>query len=131
MGSIASSRIGTGRKLWVGYEIQGTKGALYFTQERMNELQFYRQGEPARERGYKTILTGPEHRWYAGFHPIAGIGLGYNDQKIIEARDLLVAVATGQKASPDFRFGYRVDRIVDPGLKSVDEHRWVTVDEIG
>ncbi|NNG04589.1 MAG: Gfo/Idh/MocA family oxidoreductase [Inquilinus sp.] len=131
LGTIASSRIGTGRKLWVGYEIQGTKGALYFTQERMNELQFYRQGEPARERGYKTILTGPEHRWYAGFHPIAGIGLGYNDQKIIEARDLLVAVATGQKATPDFRFGYRVDRIVDAVLKSVDEHRWVTVDEIG
>lgn len=131
LGTIASSRIATGRKLWIGYEIQGTKGALYFTQERMNELQFYRAGEPSGERGYKTILTGPDHKWYGGFHPIAGIGLGYNDQKIIEARDLLVAVATGAKAEPDFRFGYRVDRIVDAVELSAAERRWVSVGEIG
>lgn len=130
LGTIASSRIATGRKLWIGYEIQGTKGALYFTQERMNELQFYRAGDPPGERGYKTILTGPAHKWYGGFHPIAGIGLGYNDQKIIEARDLLVAVAGGEKAEPDFRFGYRVDRIVDAVEISAAERRWVSVDEI-
>ncbi len=131
LGTIASSRIATGRKLWIGYEIQGTKGALYFTQERMNELQFYRAGEPSAERGYKTIFTGPEHKWYGGFHPIAGISLGYNDQKIIEARDLLVAVATGEKAAPDFRFGYTVDRVVDAVERSATERRWVTVDEVG
>ncbi len=130
LGTIASSRIATGRKLWIGYEIQGTKGALFFTQERMNELQFYRFGEPSAERGYKTVLTGPDHKWYGAFHPIAGIGLGYNDQKIIEARDLLVAVATGQRAEPDFRFGYKVDRIVDAVEKSATEKRWVSVDEI-
>ena len=130
MGAIAASRVGTGRKLALGYEIQGSKGALLFTQERMNEIQLYRHTEPPSERGYKTVFTGPDHPNYAAFFPIAGIGLGYNDQKIIEARDLIVAIATGKKAFPDFRFGLEINRVVDAVLKSVAEHRWVRVDEI-
>jgi predicted dehydrogenase len=131
MGVIEASRIGTGRKLWLTYEIQGSKGALYYTQERMNEIQLYRHTEPSAERGYKDIFAGPDHPNYAAFFPIPGVGLGYNDQKIVEARDLVVAVATGQKAFPDFRFGLEVNRVVDAVLRSVDERRWVRISEIG
>ncbi len=131
IGYITSSRLGTGRKLGLDYEIQGTKGALTFTQERMNELRLYRHAEPRAERGYKTIFIGPDHPGYAGFHPIPGIGLGYNDQKIIEAHDLIVAIATGQPAEPDFAFGHRVAVLQDAVLRSIAERRWVRVDEVG
>jgi predicted dehydrogenase len=130
MGVIEASRIGTGRKLWLTYEIQGSRGALFYTQERMNEIQLYRHTEPAAERGYKTVFIGPEHPGYGAFFPIPGIGLGYNDQKIIEARDLVVAIATGKKAFPDFRFGLGINRVVDAVLKSVEERRWVKIEEI-
>lgn len=131
MGCIEASRIGTGRKLWLTYEIQGSNGALFFTQERMNELHLYRHTEPSAERGYKTIFAGPDHPNYAAFFPIAGIGLGYNDQKIVEARDLVTAIAKGEKAFPDFRFGLEINRVVDAVLLSVAERRWVRLDEIG
>ncbi len=131
MGVIEASRIGTGRKLWLTYEIQGSDGALFYTQERMNEIQLYRHTDASAERGYKNIFIGPDHPNYAAFFPIAGIGLGYNDQKIIEAHDLVVAIATGKKAFPDFRFGLEINRVVDAVLKSVDERRWVKVAEIG
>ncbi len=127
IGYITSSRVGTGRKLGLDYEIQGTKGALTFTQERMNELRLYRHTDPRAERGYKTIYIGPDHPGYAGFHPIPGIGLGYNDQKIIEARDLVVAVASGKAAEPDFAFGHRVALVQDAVLRSIEERRWVEV----
>lgn len=130
MGVIEASRIGTGRKLWLTYEIQGSKGALFYTQERMNEVQLYRHTDPPAERGYKTVFIGPEHPNYGAFFPIAGIGLGYNDQKIVEAHDLVVAIATGKKAFPDFRFGLEVNRVVDAVLKSVEERRWVRIAEI-
>lgn len=130
MGCIEASRVATGRKLWASYEIQGTKGALFFTQERMNELQLYRHGDPPAERGYKTIYTGPEHPNYAAFQPLPGVGLGYNEQKIIEARDFIVAVAEGGRAEPDFDFGHRISRVIDAVLLSVDERRWVRIDEI-
>ena len=130
IGTIGSSRIGTGRKLGLDYEIQGTRGALRFTQERMNELKLYRNTDPPAERGYKTVYIGPDHPGYAAFHPIPGIGLGYNDQKILEARELICAIAEGRPAEPDFAFGDAVTRVIDAVQKSADERRWVRIDEI-
>jgi predicted dehydrogenase len=130
IGSIEASRIGMGRKLWLTYEIQGSKGALFYTQERMNELSLYRHTDPSAERGYKNILTGPDHPNYGAFFPIAGCGLGYNDQKIVEAHDLMVAVAKTKKAFPDFRFGLEISRVVDAVSLSAVERRWVRIDEV-
>jgi predicted dehydrogenase len=130
IGTIGASRIGTGRKLGLGYEIQGTRGALVFTQERMNELRLYRHAEPSAERGYKTIYIGPDHPGYGAFHPIPGIGLGYNDQKIIEAREIVAAVAERRPAEPDFAFGHEVTRAIDAVLRSIEQRRWVRLDEV-
>jgi len=129
IGTIGTSRIGMGRKLGLTYEIQGTKGSLFYTQERMNEIQLYRNTDPNREKGYKTIYIGPEHPGYQAFFGLAGIGLGYNDQKIIEAHDLVTAIALNQPAQPDVRFAYEVNKVIDAVELSCREHGWVSVSE--
>jgi len=129
IGTIGTSRIGMGRKLGLGYEIQGTKGSLFYNQERMNEIRLYRHTDPDREKGYKTIYIGPEHPGYQAFFGLAGIGLGYNDQKIIEAHDLITAVALAQPVQPDVRFAYQVNKVIDAADLSCQEHRWVQVHE--
>jgi predicted dehydrogenase len=129
IGTIGTSRIGMGRKLGLTYEIQGTKGSLFYTQERMNEIQLYRHTDPDREKGYKTVYIGPEHPGYKAFFGLAGIGLGYNDQKIIEAHDLITAIALNQRVQPDVRFAYQVNKIIDAVELSCQEHRWVQVGE--
>jgi predicted dehydrogenase len=129
VGTIGTSRIGMGRKLGLGYEIQGTKGSLYYNQERMNEIQLYRDSDPDREKGYKTIYIGPEHPGYQAFYGLAGIGLGYIDQKIIEAHDLITAVALNQPVQPDVHFAYQVNKVIDAVDLSCQEHRWVRVSE--
>lgn len=96
----------------------------------MNEVQLYRHTEPAAERGYKTVFIGPEHPNYGAFFPIPGIGLGYNDQKIIEARELICAIAEGRPAEPDFAFGHKITQTIDAVQKSIAERRWVRVDEV-
>ena len=129
IGSIGTSRIGMGRKLGLTYEIQGTRGSLFYTQERMNEIQLYRHTDPDREKGYKTVYIGPEHPGYGAFFGLAGIGLGYNDQKIIEAHELITAVALGQPVQPDVRFAYVVNKVIDAVDLSCRERRWVNVSE--
>ena len=129
IGIIGTSRIGMGRKLGLTYEIQGTKGSLLYTQERMNEIKLYRHTDPDREKGYKTIYIGPEHPGYKAFFGMAGIGLGYNDQKIIEAHDLITAIAVNQPIQPDVRFAYKVNKVIDAVDRSCQEHRWVQVSE--
>jgi predicted dehydrogenase len=129
IGTIGTSRIGMGRKLGLTYEIHGTKGSLFYTQERMNEIQLYRHTDPDREKGYKTIYIGPEHPGYKAFFGLAGIGLGYNDQKIIEAHDLITAIALHAPAQPDVRFAYQVNKVIDAVDLSCRERRWVRVHE--
>ncbi|MCB0198247.1 MAG: gfo/Idh/MocA family oxidoreductase, partial [Anaerolineae bacterium] len=63
------------------------------------------------------------------FFGLAGIGLGYNDQKIIEAHDLITAVVLGQPVQPDVRFAYEVDKVIDAIDLSCEERRWVKVSE--
>ena len=87
------------------YEIQGI-WALSFTQERMNELNLYRHTDRAGERGAR-LCSSREYPGYAAFHPIPGNALGYNDQKIIEARELICAIAEGRPASPISRSATR------------------------
>lgn len=129
IGTIGTSRIGMGRKLGLTYEIQGTKGSLFYTQERMNEIQLYRHTDPDREKGFKTIYIGPEHPGYKAFFGLAGIGLGYNDQKIIEAHELITAIALGQPVQPDVRFAYKVNKVIDAVDRSCQENRWVSLSE--
>ena len=129
-GTIESSRIASGRKLGLTYEVTGTKGAISFTQERMNEVKLYRADDPAAEQGFRTILIGPDHPPYGDFHPIAGIGLGYNDQKIIEAYELIEGIAADRPLYPDFRAGLETCRVIDAVLRSADQRRWITVADI-
>jgi predicted dehydrogenase len=129
-GYLEASRIGTGRKLYLAYEIQGTEGALLFYQERMNELWLYRRSDDPAERGYKRILAAPQHPDYVAFFGLQGNPLGYNDLKIIEARRLIETLAAGKPWVADFEFGYRVDRVAEAALISAEQNRWVKTEEI-
>ena len=84
MGIISSSRVGMGRKLEIGFEIQGTKGALMFTNERMNELNLYLSSDKDSKRGYRKIFNHPKHRWYKNFHPIAELDLVSMIKKLLK-----------------------------------------------
>jgi len=55
-----------------------------------------------------------------------GHGLGYNDLKVIEARNFLLAVQQGRGAEPDFDEGLRVQRVMAAVEQSAAERRWVS-----
>ncbi|WP_027961266.1 Gfo/Idh/MocA family protein [Halomonas halodenitrificans] len=128
IGSIETSRIASGRKLGLAYTVTGTKGAITFDQERMSELKLYQQEGPHGRRGFRTLLIGPEHPDYADFCPAPGHGLGYNDQKIIEIRDLIEGLAGRQPLSPDFRQARRVNALIDAIERSHHDGGWVALD---
>jgi predicted dehydrogenase len=129
VGTMEISRVATGKKCGLDFEIHGTKGALVFDQERMNEIRVYNTGDPDGRRGHRTILSGPEHEDYASFCPAPGHGLGYNDLKIIEVRNLLKSIATNTSTYCDFHNGWRVQAIVDAIEHSHRDHEWVDVSE--
>ena len=124
-GTIESSRIGTGRKAGPQYELQGTRGTIVFDQQYLNEVQICRAGGQ-----WQTQRLSEVHPGSAPFHVGGGMQLGFNDQKIVEARRFVVAIAGGEPIRADFEFGHKICVAVDAVLKSVDEKRWVSMSEI-
>ena len=129
-GSLHVSRVATGRKMGYSYEITGTAGAIRFDQEDQNTLWLYLMEGPEAERGFRKILTGPAHPNYLAFCQGPGHGTGYQDQIIIEAKDFLNAIHSGQSMWPDFREGEQVNRVVAAAFKSHETRSWVRVTDV-
>ncbi len=127
MGNLYFSRIATGRKMGYAYEISGTKGAIRFDQEDQNALWLYRRDGPDGNRGFTKILTGPAHPDYEPFCQGPGHGTGYQDQIIIEAKDFLRAIETGNPIWPTFADGHEVNRVLAATLVSSQERSWQNV----
>ncbi len=127
MGHLFFSRIATGRKMGYAYEIYGTKGAIRFDQEDQNALYLYKAEGPEDQRGFRQILTGPEHPDYQPFCQGPGHGTGFQDQVIIEAKDFLTAIETGKNVWPTFSEGLEVARTVAAVRESHRTRSWQTV----
>lgn len=127
VGTIAASRVATGRKNYLTYEIQGTEGTAFYSLERMGEVQVYFKSDEEADRGFRTVLLNPKHKGYAAFQPAAGIAIAYNDMKILEVHELFAALTKGENYACDFAFGYKIDRTVDAVLKSVQSRQWEDV----
>lgn len=126
-GVIETSRIACGSKMGLTYVVTGTRGTLRYTQERMAELALYIHDEPAGRQGFKTLLTGPAHPDYASFCVSAGHGIGFNDQKTVEIRDLINGIAAGDRMWPDFAEGLQVQKVLEAIAISAAERRWMKV----
>ncbi len=128
-GTLDISRVAAGYKCGLSVQVVGTRGTLEFNQERMNELRIYRVDDTAGRRGFRTILAGPEHPDYVAFCPAAGHGLGFNDLKVIEVRNLLRAIRSGTAASPDFAEGLRVQQVMTAMELAAASGNWTSVDK--
>jgi predicted dehydrogenase len=126
-GLFEASRIATGRKNWESIEITGSKGAIYLNLERMNELQIYEAAGSSSEQGFKTLLLGPQHGDYSQIFSGPAMTLGYNDLKVLEVRDVVSAIASGQPFHPDFARATEVNAVVDAVLLSARDGGWRAV----
>jgi predicted dehydrogenase len=97
--TLEASRVSVGDQNSYGFEIHGTQGQLRWDFRRMGELGVCR-GQNYENQPVTTAFTGPGDGEYAAFQPGAGITLGYDDLKVIEAGGLVRAVAAARSGEP-------------------------------
>lgn len=129
-GTIEASWLATGRKMYLAFELTGSKGSILLNMERMNELRLHVRGGKDGREGYVEIPAGPAHPDYAPFCPAPGHQLGFNEIKAIEVKAIAEALAGGAAFQPDFREAAMVQATVDAVLLSARERRWVEVSEL-
>lgn len=126
-GVLMVNRSAWGRKGRIALQIYGSEGSILFDQERMNELQLYTTADPGGLQGFRTVLAAPVHRPYDRFIPAPGHGLGFNELKAIECRELLAAIEGAPAHVITFEEGLRIERTVHAMAASALAREWVPV----
>jgi predicted dehydrogenase len=126
-GSLESCRVIFGPKCEMAFEINGTRGAISWNFERMNELHVYTPDGDGTHDGYVRIFSNPEHPFHAAFNPAPAAALSYNDLKIIEAYMFLKSVVEGKQADPGFASALAVAEFQDAVQRSWRSGQWEDV----
>lgn len=127
LGTFEASRFAVGRKNFNRFEINGSKGSVVFNLERMNELEYYNNEDPAGEQGFRLIQVTEGGHPYTGNYWPAGHIIGYEHTFTNLVADALVAIDRGDMPSPNFVDGYENQRVLDAVEKSSDTRSWVSL----
>ena len=120
VGTLEATRFAHGHRNGFQWEINGTKGALAFDLERLNELQVFRN-DGDRARGFRTVLVSEaDHPFWQHWWPPGHI-IGWGDTFVHELHHLLDAIANDTEVAPygaTFEDGYRAAEICDAIVRS-------------
>ena len=120
VGTLEATRLALGRRNSFQWEINGTKGSLYFDMERLNELQVFRS-DGDRARGFKTVLVSEtDHPFWEHWWPPGHI-IGWGETFVHELHHFLAAIADDTDVAPHgatFEDGYRAAEVADAIVRS-------------
>ncbi len=124
VGSLEASRVIVGPRVQMRFEVHGTKGALTWELERMNELERFHLSDDGGDDGYTTILAGARHPDFAAFQPGAGVPMGYDDLRVLEARNFLANVRDGEQREPGVEEMLACARVLEAIERSAESGAW-------
>lgn len=112
LATFEATRFATGRKNALRLEVNGSKGAFAFDFERLNELGFYDNTQPATSEGFRRILvTEPDHPYAGAWWP-PGHGLGYESTFIHQISDFVRCIASDTAPAPSFADGLQIQQVL-------------------
>jgi predicted dehydrogenase len=124
VGSLEASRVIVGPRVQMRFEVHGTEGALTWELERMNELERFVLSDDGGDDGYTTILAGAQHPDFAAFQPGAGVPMGYDDLRVLEARNFLASVRDGEQREPGVEEMLACARVLEAIERSAESGAW-------
>jgi predicted dehydrogenase len=124
VGSIEASRVVVGPRVGLRFEVHGTRGSLCWELERMNELRRYSLRDDSGDEGYATVLAGPQHPGFAHFQPGAGVPMGYDDLRVLEAANLLAAIRDGEQRTPGLAEMVATAHVLEAIMRSASTGAW-------
>ena len=125
-GTFETSRSIVGPESQMAFDVYGTRGALGWNLEKLNELQLY-LAEDGLDTGYRTIYGGDRFPYHGHFVPGSANGIGFEDLVVIEDYEFCRSVADGRPHRPGFGDALEWVSVQAALLKSVQSGRWEPV----
>ena len=125
-GTFEASRAIIGPESQMAFEVYGTKGALGWNLEKLNELQLYLV-EDELYTGYRTIYGGDRFPYHGQFVPGSANGIGFEDLVVIEDYEFCRSVAEGRAHEPGFAHAVEWVKVQAALLRSAESGAWEDV----
>jgi predicted dehydrogenase len=125
-GTFEASRSIIGPESQMAFEVYGTKGALGWNLEKLNELQLYLV-EDELHTGYRTVYGGDRFPYHGHFVPGSANGIGFEDLVVIEDYEFCRAVAEDRAYEPGFAEAVQWVNVQAALLRSASSGAWEVV----
>ncbi len=125
-GTLEADRSIFGPQSSMALELNGSKGAVSWDHEKLNQLQLYLPEEQPVD-GFIEVLAGDAFPHQGNIVPGGGNSLGYEDMKIIEALEFLKSIAAGRRFRPDFGDALATGSVAAAMARSWETERWEDV----
>ncbi len=125
-GTFEASRTIVGPESQMAFDAYGTRGAVSWDLERLNELSLYRLTDD-RGSGYTTIRAGDRFGHHGAFVPGAGNSIGFEDLVTIEDYEFCAAVAEGRPYEPGLEQARAGAEVQAALLRSTSTGAWEAV----
>jgi predicted dehydrogenase len=125
-GVLEACRVSVGEQNNYGFEVHGTRGAVFWDFRRMNELRVSR-GTTYQDQPVSTVYVGPGAGEFAAFQPGAANAMGYDDLKVVEAYRFVRSVAEGTAYGATLTDAVHSAAVLDAMARSAQLGSWVDV----
>jgi predicted dehydrogenase len=125
-GTFEAARTLLGPESQMAFDIYGTRGALGWNLERMNELELY-LGTEEQHSGYTTVFGGDRFPYHGRFAPGSANGIGFEDLIVIEDYEFCRSVAERRPHRPGFEDALATVSVQAALLESERSGRWEQV----
>jgi predicted dehydrogenase len=125
-GTLETDRSIFGPQSSMAFDINGSRGAVGWDHEKLNELQLYLPEEQPND-GFIEVLAGDAFPHQGNIVPGGGNSIGYEDMKLIECLEYLRAVVERRPFSPGFGDALAVASVMDAMVRSWSSDSWEDV----
>ncbi|GGQ76334.1 oxidoreductase [Streptomyces asoensis] len=125
-GVLEACRVSVGEQNNYGFEVHGTRGAVFWDFRRMNELGVSR-GTTYQDQPVSTVYVGPGDGEFGAFQPGAANAMGYDDLKVVEAYRFLRSVAEGVPRGATLTDAVHSATALEAMTRSAHSGSWVDV----
>ncbi|MFD9505397.1 Gfo/Idh/MocA family protein [Streptomyces mirabilis] len=123
-GVLEACRVSVGEQNNYGFEVHGTKGAVFWDFRRMGELGVSRSTS-YQDQPVSTVYVGPGDGEYAAFQPGSANSMGYDDLKVIEAHHFLRSITENTPYGATLADAVHSAAALDAMSRSAERGAWV------
>ncbi|NLJ67052.1 MAG: Gfo/Idh/MocA family oxidoreductase [Clostridiales bacterium] len=130
LGSFEATRFAAGHKNDMFFEINGSKGSIRFSVERMNELEYYSVEDEEGLQGFRLLqVTEDIHPYADAWWPVGHV-IGYEHTFVHEMYEFIEAIAKDKPTNPSFNDGVKCSQILEAVDVSIENRQWIEVDSL-